>query len=155
MTLPLELVARIRRLHYAEHWKVGTIVAQLGVHHDAVERALGLDSRSGLKSEGLSARRVPPSLVDPYKLFICQTLENYPRLRATRLFEMVKARGYVGSYELVKSYVHTVRPRPKSEAFFRRETLPGEEAQVDWGLFGKLKIGNATRGLCCFVLVLS
>ena len=32
MTLPLELIARIRRLHYAEHWKVGTIVAQLGIH---------------------------------------------------------------------------------------------------------------------------
>jgi transposase len=155
MTLPLELVARIRRLHYAEHWKVGTIVAQLGVHHDAVERALGLDSRSGLKSEGLLARRVPPSVVDPYKLFICQTLENYPRLTATRILEMVKARGYVGGYDQVKVYVRLVRPKPKSEAFFRLETLPGEQAQVDWGLFGKLKIGNAVRSLCCFVMVLS
>lgn len=28
-----ELPARIRRLHFAEHWKVGTIATQLGVHH--------------------------------------------------------------------------------------------------------------------------
>ena len=29
--------ARIRRLFFAEHWKVGTIAAELGVHHDTVE----------------------------------------------------------------------------------------------------------------------
>ena len=34
------VVARIRRLFYAEHWKVGTIAAELGVHHDAVRRAI-------------------------------------------------------------------------------------------------------------------
>lgn len=32
--------ARIRRLFYAEHWKVGTIADELGVHHDTVRRAL-------------------------------------------------------------------------------------------------------------------
>ena len=26
---------------------------------------------------------------------------------------------------------------------------------MDWGHFGKLKVGNAKRKLCCFVLVLS
>lgn len=41
MTLPMEVVANIRRLHFAEHWKVGTIATQLGVHHDAVECTLG------------------------------------------------------------------------------------------------------------------
>lgn len=28
------VVARIRRLFYSEHWKVGTIAADLGVRHD-------------------------------------------------------------------------------------------------------------------------
>ncbi len=46
MTLPIEVVANIRRLHFAEHWKVGTIAKELGVHHEAVERALGFDSRA-------------------------------------------------------------------------------------------------------------
>ena len=30
--------AKIRRLFFAEHWKVGTIAAELGVHHDTVHR---------------------------------------------------------------------------------------------------------------------
>lgn len=154
MTLPLDMVTTIRRLHYAEHWKVGTIVAQLGVHHEAVERALGLDTRGGVIPDALLARRVTASVLDAYKPLLNETLAKYPRLTATRLFDMVKARGYVGGYERVKVYVRGIRPS-RSEAYFRLETLPGEEAQVDWGLFGKLKVGNAERSLCCFVMVLS
>ena len=150
MTLPLDVVTNIRRLHYAEHWKVGTIATELRVHHEAVERALGLDTRGGL-----AVRRALPTLLDDYKPFIRDVLEKHPRLRATRLFHMVKPRGYRGSYEAVKRYVREVRPTTRAEAFFRIETLPGEEAQVDWGLFGKFKVGDAERQLCCFVMVLS
>ena len=35
-----ELRARIRRLFYAEHWKIGTIAAELGVHRDTVALAV-------------------------------------------------------------------------------------------------------------------
>ena len=34
--------AEIRRLYFGEHWKVGTIVAQLGVHPDTVRAAVAL-----------------------------------------------------------------------------------------------------------------
>lgn len=149
MTLPMEVVANIRRLHFAEHWKVGTIVAQLGVHHDAVERALGLEAR------GPVAARIAPMKLDPYKPFIRETLEKYPRLTAARLFHMVRGRGYSGSEIQVRRFVRQARPETRAEAYFRRETMPGEEGQVDWGLFGPLKVGNATRRLCCFVMVLS
>ena len=39
--------------------------------------------------------------------------------------------------------------------FFRLRTLPGEQAQVDWGCFGSLVVGKAKRPLSCFVMVLS
>ncbi len=155
MTLSLEVMANIRRLHFAEHWKVGTIATQLGVHHDAVERALGIGTRGSATPDGVLARRMTASLLDAYKPLIHETLEQYPRLTASRLFEMAKARGFSGGYEMVKRYVRRARPQARSEAFFRLETLPGEEAQVDWGMFGKLKVGNAVRTLCCFVMVLS
>ena len=32
--------AEIRRLFYGEHWKVGTIAAQLGLHHETVRAAV-------------------------------------------------------------------------------------------------------------------
>ena len=37
-----------------------------------------------------------PSLVDPYLVFITETLAKYPTLRASRLYAMVRERGYPG-----------------------------------------------------------
>jgi transposase len=144
-----ELRARIRRLFFAEHWKVGTIAAELGLHHETVMRAIEADRF--VRPEALVRR----SLLDPYRAFVTETLEQYPRLRATRLFEMIQGRGYQGSAVQLRRYVATVRPAPRSEAFLRLQTLPGEQAQVDWGHFGSIRIGHAKRTLSCFVMVLS
>lgn len=55
MTLDEAIEAEIRRLYFAEHWCRGTIVAQLHVHPDAVERVLGRPgpkpSRDRLRAE--------------------------------------------------------------------------------------------------------
>src|SRR5437899_2925538 len=141
--------AEIRRLYYAEHWRVGTIATTLGVHHDTVRHAIEADRfiRPGAQ--------IRPSVLDPYKPFVLATLEQYPRLRATRLYEMLGARGYAGSAVQVRRWVRTVRPAARAEAYLRLETLPGEQGQVDWGNFGALPIGRARRVLSCFVLVLS
>ena len=144
-----ELHAQIRRLFYAEHWPLNTIAAQLGVHHDTVRRAV--ESERFIRT----GTQVRPSALDPYKAFIIATLEQYPRLRATRVWTMVRARGYPGSSIQVQRYVRTVRPAARAEAYFRLDTLAGEQAQVDWGNFGPIRIGSATRSLSCFVLVLS
>ena len=75
--IPPEQVAKIRRLFFAEHWKIGTIAAQLGLHPDTVRGAIETDRFNRTK-------RVRPSQLDPYLAFIRETLERYPRLRATR-----------------------------------------------------------------------
>src|SRR5262249_59913930 len=38
-----EQMASIRRLFFVEHWKVGTIASELGLHSDTVKRALQTD----------------------------------------------------------------------------------------------------------------
>jgi hypothetical protein len=68
---------------------------------------------------------------------------------------MVRERGYPGSAKQVERYVRTVRPAARTEAYLRLDTLPGEQAQVDWGNFGQVRIGATIRLLSCFVLVLS
>jgi len=147
--IPPEVDAEIRRLFFAEHWRIETIATALGIHHDTVQHVIEQDRviRPGAQ--------IRPSRLDPYKAFILATLEQYPRLRATRLFAMVRDRGYPGSVIQVRRYVRTVRPQARAEAYLRLETLPGEQAQVDWGNFGTLRIGRARRPLSCFVLVLS
>jgi transposase len=147
--IPPELYAQIRRLFYAEHWRLNTIAAQLGVHHDTVRRVV--ESERFIRT----GTQVRPSALDPYKGFLRATLEQYPRLRATRLWAMVRERGYPGSVVQVQRYVRTVRPGARAEAYLRLDTMPGEQAQVDWGNFGPIRVGTTTRSLSCFVLVLS
>jgi hypothetical protein len=65
-----ELLADIRRLYYAEHWKIGTIATELGLHHDTVSRALDTNRfRRG------SARTTK---LAPFEEFVQQTLGKYP-----------------------------------------------------------------------------
>jgi transposase len=68
---------------------------------------------------------------------------------------MVTERGYVGSVDHFRHFIALHRPKPKCEAYLRLRTLPGEQAQVDWGHFGTLEIGRAHRALMGFVMVLS
>lgn len=148
MTIDARIEAEIRRLHFAEHFRVGTIVTQLGVHHDVVRRVLGL----------LEPRRMPsprPALVVPFASFIDETLRAYPRLRATRLFDMLKERGYEGSVRTLREYVATVRPVPRAEVFLRTEPMIGEQAQIDWAYVGKLRVPGGERALWVFVMVLA
>lgn len=142
-----ELIAKIRHLFYAEHWKVGTIATELRLHRDTVRRALETDRFPQGKT--LRVR-----LTDPYVEFIRETLEKYPRLRATRIYEMIRSRGYQGSVIQVRRLVAELRP-VRREAFLRLRTFAGEQGQVDWAHFGEVQVGRARRKLSCFVLTLS
>lgn len=147
--IPPELEAKILRLHHAEKWPPGTIAKQVGVHHTTVRRVL---RRAGLAVDEPQRRR---SMADPFVPFIEETLKEYPQLTASRLHQMVKERGYPGGPDHFRVIVARYRPRRPAEAYLRLRTLPGEQAQVDWGHFGKLKIGRALRQLMAFVVVLS
>jgi transposase len=144
-----ELRTRIRRLFFAEHWRIGTIAAELDVHHDTVAHAIEPERFVNL------AYRSSAGVIGPYQGFIRAVLKEHPRLRATRLLEMIRRRGYQSSIWPLRRYVSHVRPVSTHEAFFRLSTLPGEQAQVDWGSFGKVTVGNTQRALSCFVMVLS
>lgn len=149
MTVSQETEAEIRRLFFAEHWKRGTIVAQLGLHLDVVKRVTG---SVGMKPGTV---RMGPRTLEPYIPFIDETLGRYPKLRATRILDMIRSRGYAGSIGTLRRYVKKARPKPKAEAFLRIETLPGEQAQVDWAHVGELVVPGGKRPLWAFVMVLA
>jgi transposase len=149
MVMPPDIEAQILRYHHAEKWTVGTIARQLRVHHSVVRRVL---AQAGLPKVGPPPR---PSQIDAYLPFIRQTLETFPTLTASRLYAMVRERGYRGSPDHFRHLIACHRPRPKAEAYLRLRCLPGEQAQVDGAHFGHLEIGRARRPLMAFVMVLS
>ena len=132
-----EIRVQIRRYFYAEHWKIGTIATALDVHPDTVRRAIEVERFQ-------HAEPLRPSMVDPYLPFVRQLLEQHPRLRATRLYQMIRDRGYSGSVEQLRRVVARLRPQPH-EAFLRLQVFPAEQAQVH----GAHLIG---RALCSRVL---
>lgn len=149
MTVSLEKEAEIRRLFFAEHWKRGTIAAQLGVHPDVVARVIGhLGPRAHVG-------RPDARVLEPFEAWVDETLARYPRLVATRLFDMLRERGYEGSVRTLRRYVQDARPQPKTEAFLRLQTLPGEQAQIDWAHVGHIPVRGGYRALWVFVLVLA
>jgi transposase len=144
-----ETEAEIIRLFHGEKWPIGTIAGQLGLHHTTVQRVL---RHTGVDPKVVAPR---PSLADPFVPFIVEQLEKYPGLRASRLFVMIKERGYPGGPDHLRRIVSRLRPKKSAEAFQRLRTMPGEQAQVDWAHFGKLTVGRAQRPLWAFVMVLS
>ena len=149
MSVSSELQAKILRYYHVEKWRVGTIARQLGIHHGTVQRALRY---AGVPPPERSARA---SKADPYVPFIRQTLERYPTLTASRIYTMVRERGYRGSPDHFRHIISLHRPQRAAEAYLRLTTLPGEMGQVDWGHFGHLQIGRARRPLMAFVMVVS
>lgn len=149
MSLTPEIEAQILRHYHVERWRIGTIATQLVLHRDTVARVL---AQAGLPALG-PVRRL--SAIDVYLPFILETLEKYPTLTASRLYDMVKQRGYPGRPDHFRHLIARHRPRRRTEAYLRLRTLPGEQCQMDWAHFGHIEIGQAHRPLMGFVMVLS
>jgi hypothetical protein len=116
--IPPETHVEIRRYFYAEHWKIGTIARELGIHPDAVRKAIESDRFH-------RGQELRPSIIDPYLEFVRQTLGQHPRLRATRIYQMIRDRGYAGSVVQLRRAVARLRP-PAREAFLRLHTFPAD-----------------------------
>jgi len=111
MSVSKETESEILRLLYVEKWKRGTIARQLNIHHGVVDRVL---LRNGIAIDRLQVR---PSMIDSYLPFIRTVLEKYPNLTASRLYEMVKERGYSGAVDHFRDMVARHRPKPAAEAY--------------------------------------
>src|SRR5260221_1269902 len=79
-----------------------------------------------------------------------------PPVNIRALFDwLVLEHAYDGSYKSVLRFVRGRYPRPRLRPFRRIETPPGAQAQVDWGEFHQVDVGDGPQTLYGFVLVLS
>lgn len=122
-----------------------------------IAHALALDARTvayWLRQERFRPRKATPraSKLTPFKPQIVQLLDKYP-YSAAQVFQRLREQGFTGGYSIVKAYVRTVRPK-RQPAFLKLAFAPGECAQVDWGSFGSVPVGQTSRRLSFFVMVL-
>ncbi|HKA55917.1 MAG TPA: IS21 family transposase [Candidatus Binatia bacterium] len=128
-----------------------------GLNASQIAKEVALDRRTvayWLTQEHFRPRKPRPhtSKLDPFKPDIVRLLERHP-YSAAQVFQRLREHGFDGSYELVKAYVRTVRPK-RQPAFLTLAFAPGECAQVDWGSFGSVPVGQTSRRLSFFVMVL-
>jgi len=73
-----------------------------------------------------------PRILDPYQERIIKWLED--NLSGVRMHEKMQEEGIKVGYSTVKGYISQIKRR--ENIFIRIHTLPGEEAQVDFGYLG-------------------
>ena len=120
------------------HHKVIKELHAKGIAKREIARTLGVDIktvRCHLKKSGWESYRrkqkESPNLLKEEQVWLIKRMPevNY---NATILFRELKGKGYHGSYETVKLFVHPYRPL-SSKGCVRYETEPGYQSQVDWG----------------------
>jgi len=141
-------------IDYETFCKIREYREQRGLKVAQIARALDLDRRTVAK--WIAEPRFRPrqstartSKLDPYKSQIRQWLEAHP-YSAQQVFQRLREDGFEGSYSIVKDCVRIMRPR-RAPAFLNRSFAPGECAQVDWGSYGTVAVGQTRRKLSLFV----
>ena len=140
------LYCKIKDCHQNQHLTVAQIARELHLHPRTVAKWLAADKFCRRKSSPRASK------LDAFKGLITRWLGVHP-YTATQIFLRLRESGYHGGISIVRDYVRKVRP-PRSPAFLTLAFAPGECAQVDWGQFGSIPVGNTSRRLSFFVMVL-
>lgn len=141
-------------------WGMIRSLKNSGLNISEISRKLNIDRKTVRKQLNLSSsasykRKPIESKLDPYKDYIDKRLEKYS-LTAKKIFKEIKSQGFDGKYVIVSRYVKKIKDKHRAKAVLLFETLPGEQAQVDWGYFGTLYDPELKKDvrLCCFLMVL-
>jgi transcriptional regulator with XRE-family HTH domain len=127
------LVQRALHLRQVEKLSQRQIAEALGISRKRVRRIL---------DGPLDASSIPKiSILDGYDNLVAQWYKQYPRLKATQVYERLKEYGYKGAYASVARFTREQRS-PKIESYHPLIFLPGEEAQIDWFFFNHERIGT-------------
>jgi transposase len=141
-----ETYCKIKDAHDRQGLTIAQCARALGLHRDTVAKWVGLAQYR----PRIPVRRT--SRLDPFKARIVRLLETHP-YSAQQIFQRLREEGFTGGATIVKDYVRKVRP-PRREAFLKLSFVPGECAQIDWGEYGTIAVGNTRRRLSFFLMVL-
>jgi len=132
-----------------------------GLNYTEIARKYNIDPRTAKKYAHSESKPVynltdpKPSKLDPYKPQINIWLEEAP-YSAQRIWEKLVEQGFAGSYTIVKHYVRGRKEQLNEKATIRFETMPGQQAQVDWAHFEDrhIIVNGIEKKLYCFLIIL-
>ena len=104
MKISQELETIIVRCFCDEKLLAGSIAHKLHVHHGTVSRVI---AQSGLSKTSRPTSR--PSIVDDYLPLLRQTLQKFPNLAASKIFNILHEAGYSGGSDHLRHLVACIR----------------------------------------------
>ena len=75
------------------------------------------------------------SIIDDYEPILKELLAKYPNLTVERALQELQARGFAGKYTVVRQRMRRLRSKPAATPVLRFETGPGDQAQMDYGVY--------------------
>lgn len=129
-----------------------------GFSQRAIAKKLGI-SRNTVKKYLISQEApqyrstVRESVLEPYK----ETIESWLQQEdytARRIYDMAQTQGYTGSYPTLRRFVSSLKQERDHKAFLRFETLPGQQAQVDFADFQIRLPDGTTETVYCFSMLM-
>jgi transposase len=142
-----ETFCRIHDCHHRQGLTIAQTARELGLDPKTVAAWL---ARNRFERRRSVKRR---SILDPFKGHITRLLDIHP-YSAQQIFQRLREEGYCGGATIVRDYVRHIRPT-KLPVYLKLHFDPAECAQVDWGTFGTIAVGNTRRRLSFFVMVLA
>jgi transposase len=113
-----------------------TIARQLGISRGAVARVLAqVQAQRDGQAAPVPKPRRRGSILNAYEPLLKELLANYPQLTVERALQELQARGFAGHYTIVRQRMRLLRPRAAPTPVARFETGPGQQAQMDYGVF--------------------
>lgn len=141
-------------------WLQVKVQHEQGSSQSEIARQLGLDRKTVRKalasaSPPVYKKRVSTgSKLDAYREFLKRRVKEEGVTNVVKLKREIVTLGYQGGISVLRDFIRPIRPASPDEAFIRFETLPGEQAQVDWGDLWGIDVLGGRHRLYCFTMVL-
>ena len=129
------------------------IARRLGVHRETVAKYLRDGSLPDKRERNVGSRKA-----DKHRTHLEARLAKFPELSAAQLYREIRAEGYEGSRRTLRRVVAGMKGAAVGRVMrhYRPvETLPGEQAQVDWGHCDRIEREGKSLPLYVFVFTLA
>jgi len=143
--------ARKVKMHQAE------ILRNAGHKQWEIAERLGVSDRmvrNYLNPKPKAQPAVKQSLLEPYHEFIAARIDDTPNYNLVVLRKELVAQGYTGGMTILRVRAKQVRDEVVKRAVIRFETMPAQQAQVDWKEAGVWEIDGVPRKVYAFVMLL-
>ncbi len=143
--IPYEQWCQLRKMAERDRLSAAQIARTLALSARTVRRWLKEPYRP-------RTRVLRASALDPFKGRIMGLVKEHP-YTAVQILNLLREQGFEGGITIVKDYLQQIRPHGQ-EPYLTLSFAPGQCAQVDWGSWQLIVVGNTHRRLSFFVMVL-